>query len=214
VVQLAGETPFRRTQAGILFKRDLTRLQTSDLLSAATSDVRPAAPDLGVLATCWAAEVGGIACHGEEWRAVNTDPPANLSVATIELVGGLFGIENWDPLHGGYTPATGLSPFPSAAAVVVLLLAKANGWVSAEVLAEHLWAHHPSWSGALPKEAHADRGRGWVETLLAAVLVPLRVVDVATDDGLSATLTDLGRHLFADGPKPADPPDFPQTARG
>ena len=29
LVQLAGETPFRRTQAGILFKRDLTRLQTS-----------------------------------------------------------------------------------------------------------------------------------------------------------------------------------------
>ncbi len=212
VVQLAGETPFRRTQAGVLFKRDLTRLQTSDLLSAATSDVRPAAPDLGVLATCWAAEVGGIECHGEEWRASPpSDPPASLNAAAVDLVGGLFGIENWDPLHGGYTPPTGLSPFPSASAVVLLLLAKAGGWVPADALAEWLWAHHPSWSGGLPKEAHADRGRGWVGALLSAVLVPLRVADVATDNGLSAKLTDLGRHLFADGPKPPDPSDFPQT---
>jgi hypothetical protein len=36
-------------------------------------------------------------------------------------------------------------------------------------------------------------------------------VDVAADSGLAARLSDLGRHLFADGPKPADPPDFPQT---
>jgi hypothetical protein len=212
VVQLAGETPFRRTQAGILFKRDLTRLQSSDLLSSATSDVRPAAADLGVLATCWAAEVGGIVCEGEEWRAgPSNSPPANLTAAVPVLCGGLFGIEHWDPLHGGHTPPTGVSAVPSASLCVLLLLAKAGGWVSAAAAAEWLWAHHPSWSGGLPKEAHADRGRGWVDVLLAAVLFPLRLVDVSADPGLSARLTDLGRHLFADGPKPADPPDFPQT---
>lgn len=212
VVQLAGELPFRRTQAGALFKRDLTRLQTSDLLSAATSDVRPAAPDLGVLATCWAVETGALVADGEEWRATSTeDAIGPLSQMLPALASGLFGVEHWDPLLGGVTPANGLSPLPSAAAAVLLLLANASGWVPAEGIAEWMWAHHPSWSGALPKDAQGTRGTGWVEGLLAGVLFPLRLVEVATDTGLSARLTDLGHHLFADGPKPADPPDFPQT---
>ncbi|MCU0704110.1 MAG: helicase-associated domain-containing protein [Fimbriiglobus sp.] len=212
VVQLTGETPFRRTQAGALFKRDLTRLQTSDLLSAATADFRPAAPDLGVLATCWAIESGALVAAGDEWRlAPPADPPGSLYAALTSLVGGLFGVEHWDPLHGGITPVTGLSSLPSATAAVLLLLANAGGWVPAERIAEWLWAHHPSWSGVLPKEAHGNRGVGWVETLLAAVLFPLRLVEVCTEGGFSARLTDLGQHLFADGPKPADPPDFPQT---
>lgn len=212
VVQLAGETPFRRTQAGALFKRDLTRLQTSDLLSAATSDLRPAAADLGVLATCWAVETNALVADGEEWRAVApADPPGPLFAALTTIVGGLFGVEHWDPLLGGVTPTNGLSTFPSATAAVLLLLANASGWVPAGGIAEWLWAHHPSWAGSLPKEAQADRGSQWVETLLTGVLHPLRVVEVSADNGLSAKLTDLGRHLFADGPKPADPSEFPQT---
>jgi hypothetical protein len=212
VVQLAGETAFRRTQAGALFKRDLTRLQTSDLLSAATSDVGPPAPDLGVLATCWAVETGALVADGEEWKpAKGDDPPGSLYAAVADLTGGLFGVEHWDPLHGGVTPANGLSAFPSATAAVLLLLATTDGWVPAAGVAEWLWAHHPSWSGGLPKDAHATRGTGWVEALFSAVLFPLRLVEVASDDGVSARLTDLGRHLFADAPRPADPPDFPQT---
>jgi hypothetical protein len=211
VSQLAAELPFRRTQAGVLFKRDLTRLQTSELLSAGTADVRPAAPDLGVLATCWAVETGALAADGEEWKAVYPDDTPAFWPALTALVGGLFGVEHWDPLLGGVTPANGLSPLPSATAVVVLLLSAAPGWVTADGLAEWLWAHHPSWSGSLPKDAHGSRGSGWVQSLLAGVLFPLRLVDVAADNGLSAKLTDFGRHLFADGPKPADPPDFPQT---
>ncbi len=212
VVQLAGETAFRRTQAGALFKRDLTRLQTSELLSAATSDVRPAAPDLGVLATCWAVETGVLVADGEEWKPAKADDqPGSLYAAIADLTGGMFGVEHWDPLLGGVTPATGLSAFPSATAAVLLLLATTDGWVPATGLAEWLWAHHPSWSGGLPKDAQGTRGTGWVEALLTGVLYPLRLVEVATDNGMSATLTDLGRHLFADAPKPADPPDFPQT---
>lgn len=211
VVQLAGETPFRRTQAGVLFKRDLTRLQTSDLLAAPTSDVRPAAPDLGVLATCWAVETGSLVSDGEDWRAAHPDPAGSLLQAITHLTAGLFGVEHWDPLLGGVAYSNGLSPFPSAAAGVLLLLAGSPGWVPASAAAEWLWAHHPSWSGTLSKEAQATRGTGWVETLLAGVLLPLRLVDVAADGGLTARLSDLGRHLFADGPRPADPPDFPQT---
>lgn len=211
VVQLAGETPFRRTQAGVLFKRDLTRLQTSDLLAAPTSDVRPAPPDLGVLATCWAVETGDLVADGEEWKAAHPDAPATLLQAITQLSAGLFGVEHWDPLLGGVAYSNGLSPFPSAVAGLLLLLAGSSGWVPAAAVADWLWAHHPSWAGSLSKEAQANRGVAWVEALLTAVLLPLKVVEVSTDTGLSVTLSDLGRHLFADGPPPPAPPDFPQT---
>ena len=51
-----------------------------------------------------------------------------------DLAGGLFGVEHWDPLLGGVTPANGLSAFPSAAAVVLLLLATTDGWVPAAAM--------------------------------------------------------------------------------
>lgn len=210
VVQLAGEMPFRRTQAGVLFKRDLTRLQTSELLAGPTADVRPGAPDLGVLATVWAVATGDLVADCEEWRAAHSEPPASLLQAITHLTAGLFGLEHWDPLLGGVAYSNGLSPLPSATAGLLLLLAGSRRWVSASAAAEWLWAHHPSWSGTLSKEAQKDRGAAWVATLFASVLFPLRLVDVSAD-GLAVRLSDLGRHMFADGPKPSDPPEFPQT---
>jgi hypothetical protein len=212
VTQVVAESPVRRTMAGALFKRDLTRFQSNELLTAEPADHVGTAADLGVLALAWAAAAGHLdERDGELHTPKKREPAGTLIDAIAELVAGLPAVESWDPLLGYHLFDTGLSPFPSAVVCSLLLLAATDGWVRPADAAEWLWAHHPSWQAALGKEAQKQRGRPWVEAAWLGVLYPLRLVEVGEHEGLWVRLSDAGRHLFAGGPAPADPPAFPQT---
>ncbi|MDB5309055.1 MAG: hypothetical protein JWO38_3257 [Gemmataceae bacterium] len=224
--------PVRLTQANTLFKRDQTRLQGDEVLNAPPADLPVVVPDPGALSLFWAAAAGLLGETDGELRA-NPFPvawDAGLLNVLTQLFAALPLVEAWDPL-AGYAPSEpGLSPFPSAGLLALLLLAgggrepadrprsqgppapPARPWVDPGAVAGWLWEHHPSWAGALPPAANTDRGRAWVEAFLFGVAYPLRLVEAAhADTSWVVRLSDLGRHLLAAGPEPVAPPVFPQT---
>jgi hypothetical protein len=219
VWQQVRAAPVRLTQANTLFKRDQTRLQADEVLTAPPAGSPVAVTDSGILALFWAAAAGLLDESDGELRAAPF--PAAWDAGLFPVLGQLFAalplVEAWDPLSGYAPTDTGLSPFPSAAILALLLLASggreaAGSWVTPATVAGWLWERHPSWAGTLPPEATKDRGAGWVEAFLLGVAHPLRLVEAASaDGGRVVRLSDLGRHLLAGGPEPALPPAFPQT---
>ncbi|MBA4191018.1 MAG: hypothetical protein C0467_23785 [Planctomycetaceae bacterium] len=216
VWQQVHASPVRFTQANTLFKKDLTRLQADEMLSAPSADVPVRVADAGVLALLLAVSAGILADEAGELRAVPF-PAAwegTLSGTLTDLFAALLRVDAWDPL-AGYNPSdTGLSPTPTAGFLALLLLAKhtracpESGWVSVTPIAEWLWTHHPSWAGMIPAEASKDKGVGWMMSFLIGVAFPLQLVEVA---GEHFRLSPLGRHLLAGDTEPANAPTFPQT---
>lgn len=216
VWQQVHASPVRFTQANTLFKKDLSRLQADEMLSAQSADVPVRVADAGVLALLWAVAAGLLADEGGELRAVPF-PAAwegTLSATLTDLFAALPRVEAWDPLAGYNLSDTGLSPTPTAGFLALLLLAKRartapdSPWVSVAAIAEWMWTHHPSWAGMIPAEAAKDKGTGWVMAFLIGVAFPLQLVEVA---GELFRLSPLGRHLLAGDREPANAPTFPQT---
>jgi len=216
--QLIAESPARLTQANSLFKRDLTRLQATENLAGA-DDPQPV-PDQGVLAFFWAQAAGLVVEGDNEWIAGPFPATWNqtLTPALSDLWAGLASLEAWDPLTG-YAPSDGgLSPTPTAGLLSLLLLTSRgvhphgnSNWYNPQILADWLWEHHPSWSGAISQAAASNRGRDWVIAYFLSVAYPLRLVEVAQQDGWKFRLSDLGRHLLENAPEPAPAAAFPQT---
>jgi hypothetical protein len=207
--------PVRLTQAKLLFKRDQTRLQTDEVLSAPAADQLAAVPEPGVLTLFWAAAAGLLDADAEELRAAAFPPEweAGLTPTLVRLAAAMPHVEAWDPLTG-YAPAeSGMTATPSAGLLALLLLAGADdGWVTPEAVAGWLWEHHPSWAGGLPAAAAKDRGAGWTTAYLLGVCYLLRLVEAApVEGGWAVRLSALGRHLYAGAPEPPAPPTFPQT---
>ena len=214
VGQLVAEGGMRTTQARALFKRDLQRLQTHELLAAAPADHLANVPDIGVLALFWALGTDKIAIVDSEWKLPEVDKnavPKALSEELVTLVAGLGGVEAWDPLLGYRLLEGQLSAVPSAAMLLLLLLAaaKPGEGCEAEPLAAWLWEHHPSWQNGLTFEVQQARGTPWVESLLLGVFYPLGMVEVAV--GRFVRLSPLGRALLAGGAKAPEAPAFLQT---
>ncbi len=214
--QQVAAAPVRLTQANTLFKRDLTRLQADEVLSAPPSDVSVPLPDAGVLTLFWAHAAGLLDDADGELRAAPFPPAwaAGLHPTLATLLAALARVEVWDPARGYGPPDDGLSPFPTAALLALFLVAAAEpgAWVDPAAVAGWLWDHHPSWAGTLPKEQAKQQGRGWVETLMLGVAYPLRLVEAGhTSAGWRVRLSDLGRHLLAGGAEPPAAPAFPQT---
>lgn len=131
VWQQVAAAPVRHTQANTLFKKDLTRLQTDEVLSGRWAGELVHPPDLGVLALVWAAAAGLLGDVEGELKAAAYPPSWDgpLAAALADLFAALPHVEAWDPL-AGYAPAeTGLSPTPTAGFLALLLLARAAGWV-------------------------------------------------------------------------------------
>ena len=213
--QQIDAVPMRLTQANTLFKRDQTRLQTDDVLTSPAVDQLATLPDPGALALFWARAAEMLAEKDGELKAKPLDEwSAALTPVLVKLFAALPLLEAWDPL-GGYAPLeTGLSSFPGAALLVLLVLAAAqpNESVAPAAVAEWLWDHHPSWAGTLPDSTHEDHGAAWVEAFLYGVAHPLRIIEaVDTPDGRFVRLSELGRHLLSEGPEPGPPLAFPQT---
>ena len=211
--QRVDENPVRLTQANALFKRDLARLQTDPLLTAAAPDQLVPVADPGVLALFWAKASGLLTSDDGELRPALFPPSwdAALPATLADLWAALTAVESWDPVKG-YTPENA-GPAPTAGFLSLLLLATPDptAWVAAQAVADWLWEHHPSWPGSLTKDDAKDRGRGWVEAFLLGVAYPLRLVEAVTAGGWRVRLTPLGRHLLAGGPEPPAAPSFPQT---
>lgn len=208
--------PVRFTQANTLFKKDLTRLQTDELLSAPSPDVPVRIAEAGVLSLLWAAAAGLLADEAGELHAAPF--PATwegpLPGTLVDLFAALPRVETWDPLAGYTLSDTALSPTPTAGFLALLLLAKRtrtapdSAWVSAAAIAEWMWTHHPSWAGLIPAEAAKDKGTGWVMAFLVGVAFPLQLVEMA---GEQFRLSALGRHLLTADREPPPPPTFQQT---
>jgi hypothetical protein len=218
VWQEVGRVAVRLTQANTLFKRDQTRLQADEVLAAPPADHLAPVPDLGVLAVFWAKAAGLLNEADGELRPGSFPESwaGGLTPALTQLFAALPHVEAWDPL-AGYAPAeSGLSAFPTAGLLSLLLLAGGGreapgGWTDPAAVAGWLWENHPSWAGGL-SPATTDRGREWVEGFLLGVAYPLRLVEAAqVGDGWRVRLSDLGRHLLAGGPEPVAPPLPPQT---
>jgi hypothetical protein len=209
VWQQVGAGPVRLTQGNTLFKRDQTRLQADEVLTAPPADQLAVVPEPGVLALLWSEATELLEETDGELRAAPF--PVTWDVGLIPTLVDLFAalprLEAWDPV-AGYRPGdNGVSPFPSAALLSLLLVARGTG-VDPAAVAAWLWDHHPSWAGGLTK----DSGTAWVEAFLLGVAYHLRLVEAKpAGNGWRVRLADLGRHLFAGGPEPTPPPAFPQT---
>ena len=212
VRQQVDAGPVRVTQSNTLFKKDLIRLQTDEVLSAPPADHLGDIPDAGILALLWAYAAELLSEHEGDLRPTASVPAwdAGLPLVLMDLFAAFSRVEAWDPLVGYLPIDIGLSPTPTAGFLSLLLLAQAgpNEWVSPAPIADWLWTHHPSWAGILPNEAAGDRGTGWVKAFLLGVAYPLQLIEVLGD---SVRLSPLGRHLLAGSPEVPLPPVFPQT---
>lgn len=214
VWQRTRPMPIKLTQARLLFKRDLTRLQSDELLSAPLLDVSEKVADAGVLAFEWAAAAGLYRQEDTEYRADATLPGWNANLWSLlgHLVASFFLIETWDPLKGYAPSETTAAPTATAALVTFDRLAAApTKWKTAAELADPLWEMHPSWPSTLSREAAKTQGAGWVETFLQTIAYPLRLVESQPGPPRAFRLSDFGRHLFCGEPEPPLPPTFPQT---
>lgn len=215
--QQIDAAPMRLTQAQTLFKRDQTRLQADEVLNSPALEQLAAIPDPGTLVLFWAHASGLLEEVDGELRARPLDGSAESLWSVLDrLYAALPHVEAWDPL-AGYAPSdAGLSAFPSAAFLCLLLLASSSrkpaDAVPTAAIATWIWDHHPSWAGTLPVSTHSEFGKAWVEAFLLGVAHPLRLVElIDAPDGRRVRLSDLGRHLLTGGPEPAPPPAFPQT---
>jgi hypothetical protein len=204
--------PVRVTQANSLFKKDLTRLQTDEVLSAPPADHAGPLTDAGVLALLWAQASGLLEESGGELRAAPFQPAweTGLHAVLTNLFAAFFRVEAWDPVQGYAVSEIGLSPTSTAGFLSLLLVAqsKPDAWVNYGPIADWLWTHHPSWAGTLPSTAANDRGTGWVRAFLLGVAYPLQVVELLGD---CVRLSPFGRHLLRGEAEVTPPSTFPQT---
>lgn len=202
----------RTTQANLIFKKDLIRLQTDEVLGSPAMDHGDKLPDAGVLALLWARAAGMLEDSGGELRTVPGTPAweAPLSAVLTALFATLTQVDGWDPLVGYMPTETGVSPASTAGFLMLLLLARAQPaeWLSPAVLADWVWSHHPSWAGTLPADAAADRGEAWARAFLLGVAYPLQAIETCGD---AVRLSALGRHWLSGGPEPPAAQAFPHT---
>ncbi len=203
-------TPARRTQAGVLFKKDLQRLLADATLQAPLPTGETA--DAAILALLWATASGLVRSEGDALQAAPFPPAWRQPLPTLlaELYATLWHVEDWDPLHG-YRPhaAESEAVLPTAGLLLLLAIAAAPTGRTCAELARWLWERHPSWSGTLPPHCHATLGQPWVKNWLAAIAGPLQLVEM---DGEQVRLAPLGRWLVGlETSPPAAPAAFPQT---
>jgi hypothetical protein len=217
VWQQVSEGPLRLTQQQSLFKRDLSRLQTDELLNAPFAEQVVPVPDAGLFALVLASATGLLALEDGEMKA-RPFPPAwddDLGTVLRSLWAALPTAEWWDPM-AGWMPVEGEPhPFPSLAPLAFLALSRlpAGAWADPAEVGRWLYEKHPSWRGRLGKGPGAiAESEGWARTLLLGVGFPMRLTDaVETPGGWMVRLSDFGRHLLCGAPEPALGHDFRQT---
>lgn len=203
--QQASDGPFRRTQSNDFFKRDLARLRTDPLLTAAAAEQLAAMPEVGLLTVELALLTGILVEQEGELRA--GEFPASwrggLSAALADLWAQLPRLSAWGPIRGWQPDARpGANPYPSALLLALSRLDERK-WVRVTDLESWVNDHHPAWQG---------RPEPWGEPLLLGLAFQMRLVQAArdADQAWRVRLTPLGRWLLG-GPIPPPAPEFRQT---
>jgi hypothetical protein len=234
--QQVKAAPLRRTQQGDFFKRDLDRLRTDPLLSAAPADALIALPDMGPLAVALALAEGIL--HEEDGEVHAAELPATWDEGLPEELGSLWGalplLAGWDVEHGWRPGPRPGNPYPSAYLLTLLLLARlpATGWARPDDVAAWVAEHHPYWGGS-GEEQERESVTEWdgesageraatlslshsptlpLSHFLLGLAYPLRLVQSVKDaaGGHLVRLSPLGRWALGLG-EPPTLPSFPQT---
>ncbi len=205
--------PLRLTQQQTLFKRDLQKFQTDELLASPFAEQLTPLPDVGLLALELATVTDLVEQVEDELRL--SPCPAlwskDLLGALLDLWQGILKIEKWDPLLGYVPPEEG-GHFASLLLPAFLILRSlpASEWLQADELAGHLYERHPSWSATLKKKR--DAATEWIERLFLGIGYPLRLVEAIQEPtGWWFRLGDVGRHLLKEEKAPNLETEFPQT---
>lgn len=200
--QLRGNG-MRFTQSRMLFKRDLTRLQTDPLLSANLSESPNSGNDLGILALEVTIGLGLLRIDQGE-VTTSTFPKhwdGTLPQAISDIWAGANVLHTWQP-EAGYQPVEESCTGTMAIITLLLLAQQSNGtWTHPAELGTHLLRRHPYWQNTLRDST--DDGASWIEELLFSWALPSRLVEAAEDgEGWWFRLSDVGRWLLSGGPEP------------
>jgi hypothetical protein len=211
--QQAASAPFRRTQQGGFFKRDLDRLDNDPLLNTPPDEGLPAIPDAAHLAVPLALEMGlledqdgdvGVSSFSHDWDE-------GLLALLASLWQALPMLRDWNPLEGQRTGEPIGNPFPSACLLALVLLSQLpeDQWTTPETLHEWVTAHHPFWT----EDTRPSRRGDWMSAFLLGLAYQLRMVQAARtgEEGWAVRLSPVGRHLMGLAGLPPDLPAFPRT---
>lgn len=211
--QQVRSVPFRRTQGGGLFKRDVERLTQDGLLNARSADALIELPDLGFLLAEVAERLGLLVPIDSELRAIRLPEEWNdgLWSALSGIIPQLFRLNDWGPVDGYRPLSKHNQPFASAYLLVLEVLRHqpAEEWVPIDLLQDWIQERHPFWarSGVRPSQ----RGP-WLEVFLLGVAWPIRLIEATRhEESWRVRLTEWGRAFLTGQEPPQLPPPFPKT---
>lgn len=210
--QSAQESPFRRTQQGGFFKKDLDRLRGNATLCGESTPFSET-PDVPLLAAALAINQGVLDARENELHA-GTLPrawDAGFAEALAELWEDLLAVDRWDP-EKGWLSEPRPNPYPAAYVFALLLLAEmAEGeWADACDVEGRVLERHPHWGGrAAGKKPASASAAGPLVRFLFGPAYELRLVQVADNGGQTLVrLSRIGRwlmHLCDEPPANAGP---------
>ncbi|QEH37175.1 hypothetical protein OJF2_57620 [Aquisphaera giovannonii] len=233
--QRVGAEPLRQTMQGVLYKRDLERVEGDAVLSGDVSDAPEPAPRLPILWLSLARRVGLIKEEDDRLTAAGAEFwPENAIHLPSMIATGWLGLRTWrESEPSPRTPDPGILLAYARPAVILWLAALAEDrWVALEDLAEHLRALAPGWDrtstgaaggdataaprrDAPPKRRIAGPGgrNGRGDQALRAILLgsgfAVGMIRVGEERGTGRTavqLTPLGRYVLTLGPPPPASP--------
>jgi hypothetical protein len=237
--QRAGAGPLRRTQQGVIYKRDRERIEEGGLLAAPVDEVLADLPDLPSLWLGLARRVGLLAVDrsDDSLRAAPAEFWAENALHLPQMLASAWlGLRSWDE-RGETPPDSPPPPGPPAACLrlpVLLRLATLDpdAWTTLDALAAALDADAPGWerlgtqddpaSAARRARGAARKGQGTarenqagrvLDRIVLGGAYTLGLVRAGEEEGSrrpTAQLTPLGRYVLATGPPPPPRTTFDQ----
>ena len=230
--QQVAAAPLRRTQQRDFFKRDLERLRSDPLLTAAPADNLGDLPDPGLLAVTLALAQGLIQDQDGQLVAGGFPPTwqEGLPPMLASLWIALLHLETWNS-HQGWQPAeTHGNPYPGAYLLTLLLLGNLpeERWARPDELAREVIDRHPFWKSterggrergsASPRSRAAAAARSTADpagltSFLLGLAYQLRLIQVAKgpEGDWVVRLSPMGRWILGLADKPPVAVTYPQT---
>ncbi|WP_165219447.1 hypothetical protein [Aquisphaera insulae] len=234
--QRLGAEPLRQTQQGILYKRDMERLESDPVLADDISDALESVPSLPMFWLALARRVGLVledagddrlvAAGAEFWAENAVHLPSMMAT-------GWIGLRTWNEHEpAAESPSNGIPLVYLRPAILLWLATLDEGqWVALDDLAEHLRTLAPAWDRtsfaataglpAVPRSEAAPRRKGTgsarrsgrgnqaLRTVLLGSGFAVGMVRAAEEMGTGRTLvqlTPLGRYVLTLGPPPPPRP--------
>lgn len=210
--QSIKDNPARLTQQGVFFKRDHDRLTEDVLLNQPLHDHPISLPQMGHFAVSLGLALGLLKL--DDVQVLSGDFPRSWQTgwkpALTNMIGVLSDLTTWSVADGWVGIQAGTNPWPSSTILILALLSRMDtkDWTTLTILADWLGRNHCFWS---PREYPPDL-KGYVETLLLGILMPMRLVQSMTidEEQHAVRLSPLGRSLVLEKGDVALP-EFPKT---